>query len=130
MEQQTLEDSSNFISRIIGTPYEKMDCFEVAKSYYKHVLGIDLKKYYEYTPEEKLVIQNLIHSNRGDFVRVENPEPGDIALAKIFGIECHILVYIGQGKLLHTTKGTGCVLDRRERWDKTISGYFRLRGKI
>lgn len=122
MSHQILEGYSN----LIGIPYEEMNCFALAKAFYKQVLGLDLKSYHDgKSKETKESSKALIYTNLGDFYLVEIPNFGDLILLKLWGIESHIGVYLGDGLMLHSIQGTGSAIDRVTRWGKNISGYYR-----
>ena len=59
----------------------------------------------------------------GPFTRVEQPQSGDIALMRIFGKLCHVGLYLGNGEILHTSRGTDSVIEK-------IDGMRQLHGKI
>ena len=111
---------------LIGTPYSKMNCWDVAREFYRLEMGEELKHYMVDSIEDREAIKNLIYANSGEFFKVDTPEFGDLMLIKIRGIESHIAVYLGQGRLLHSMQSAGCVVDRVDRWDKVILGYYRL----
>jgi cell wall-associated NlpC family hydrolase len=64
----------------------------------------------------------------GDFKKIDEKEIqfGDIILIKIFGVDSHIGVYLGEDRMLHTTLHSGCVIERVLRWKHLISGYYRV----
>lgn len=72
--------------------------------------------------------QNLVHTNVGDFTPTENPQFGDLIFLKILGYESHIAIYIGAGRMLHTTEKLGSHIDRVSKWRTMITGYYRLGG--
>jgi len=111
---------------LIGTPYDKKDCWGIVVEFYRLVYGIELKHYYDEVPQSRDIANNLIYHNKGDFKKVSEPMFGDIVLIKLFGIESHIAVYLGDGLILHTSKNTGCVIDRLSKWEKVVTGYFRV----
>lgn len=113
-------------SKLIGTCYTKLNCWGVVREFYKIVYGIELKHYCEETPENRDITKNLIYSNMGDFKKVDTPEFGDIILIKLFGVESHIAVYLGEGKILHTSLKTGCIIDNLSKWEKVITSYLRV----
>lgn len=121
---QTIQPSFN---HLIGIPYEHKNCWELVKQFYSDILKIGLKHYVEGTPDERERVKSLIFTNMGDFQKVDSPIFGDIVILKIYGIECHIGVYVGEGMILHTTKGTGSHLDRLQRWSKVVVGFYRAR---
>jgi len=117
--------NKNF-NELIGIPYEKYDCWGIVREWYKIVFGMELKHYYHEIPNNRDIANNLIYSNMGDFKKVDSPEFGDIVLIKLFGVESHIAVYIGEGKILHTQHKTGCIVDKLSKWEKLVTGYFRV----
>ena len=114
-------------SSYIGIPYEQLDCFHLAKMFYWEQFNVRLKHYYEETPNDRHEMKNLIYSNMGDFVQVEYPEFGDLILFRIFGVESHIAIYLGEGMFLHSIKGVGSCMEKLERWNRHVSGYYRLK---
>lgn len=114
-------------SRLIGIPYIQSDCWSITREFYRIVFNIDLKHYYDSPPNDLRVANNLIYSSLGDFEKTSFRGFGDIILIKIGGIESHIAVYLGGGKMLHTSKNTGSVIENTTRWEKSITGYYRIK---
>jgi len=124
IRQKTFGDYSN----LIGIPYEEKNCWDICRDFYLEILGVELKSYFDGVEvPSKEITNSLIYTNLGDFIRVEGPIFGDLVLMRIFGIDSHIGIYIGGGKLLHTSKATGSHIDRVSRLGKLITGYYRLR---
>lgn len=124
-------DNSLDFTTLIGIPYAQLNCWELAREFYKRMFGIELKHYYEGsdTPNRDET-RNLIYTNVGDFVHVkDNSEAkfGDLILIRLLGVESHIGIYIGEGRFLHTNMGSGSVLDRLARWEKSIVGFYRIK---
>jgi cell wall-associated NlpC family hydrolase len=115
--------------QFIGIPYDKMNCWALAKAFYSEIFDIELKHYFETVPPTKEDMKKLIYSNIGDFKKVDRPIAGDLVLIKVYGIESHIGIYLGEGYLLHTLEGSGSVIDRIAKWEKVISGYYRVGGE-
>ena len=113
-------------SRLVGVPYLRMNCWELSREFYRIVFGISLKHYYIDRPKERKEYQDMIYTNIGDFTKVSDPEFGDLVLLKIKGLESHIAVYVGEGKILHTSKNTGSVIEPISRWGNLIGGYYRV----
>jgi cell wall-associated NlpC family hydrolase len=116
-------------SKLIGTPYEKRDCWGIVVDFYREVLGIELKSYYTDIPKSRDSAKALVYSSMGDFEEVKTPEFGDIILIKLYDIESHIAVYLGEEKMLHTTLHSGCVIERVSRWKHLIVGFYRVKKK-
>lgn len=119
---------SNF-TNLIGIPYSRMNCWDLARAFYSQVLEVELKHYYLDAPQDLKERESLIYSSKGDFEKVHMAMFSDIILLKIRGIECHIAIYLGDGLMLHTDKHRGSYIDRVARWGKTITGYYRLTGQ-
>lgn len=115
-------------SSLIGTPYRVQDCWGVAREFYRLEFGIELKKYYEEVPETRDRARELVYDSMKDFKEVAGPrEFGDLLLIKMFGIESHIAVWLGEGLILHTSEKTGCVIERVSRWEKLVVGTYRIK---
>lgn len=115
-------------AKLIGIPYEVLDCWGIVKEFYKLVFDIELKRYYDEIPNNRSTARDLVYTNMGDFAVVEGkPAFGDIMLIRLAGIESHIAVYIGGGKMLHTQKKVGCHIDSVKRWEKLIVNYYRVK---
>lgn len=125
MYQHSIQDS---FKELIGTPYIEKDCWGIVVEFYKIVMGIDLKRYYDDIPSNRDIAKNLIYSNMGDFLKIEEKDAkfGDIILIKLYGVESHISVYLGEGKMLHSTLHSGCVIESISRWKNLIVGYYRV----
>lgn len=89
---------------------------------------MELQRYYDEVPKSRDVAKSLVYSSMGDFTKIEEKDRqhGDIVLIKLFGVESHIGVYIGNDQMLHTTIHSGCVIERLFRWRHLIIGYYRV----
>lgn len=129
MKSTRLRTSQGF-SNLIGIPYEKKDCWAIARDFYSQVLGIELKHYYEDSGQRPEHAENLIYTAMGDFAKVDKPQYGDLILIRIAGVECHIAIYLGVGKMLHSSKYKGSVIESMGRWMPVIVGYYRPKDLI
>lgn len=118
--------NKNFTS-LVGIPYRKMNCWDLCVKFYQLVFGLNLQRYYESDPESRDETKSLIQSHVGDFVKVDDPQFGDLILIKMYGIESHIAIYLGNGQMFHSSILTGSVIDRLAKWEKVITGYYRHR---
>lgn len=117
-------------SSLIGRSYSDIDCWGVVREFYKREFGIELKRYYDDIPSSKDEAKSLIYSHMAEFEKVQKPEEkGDILLIKIMGVESHIAVYLGDGKMLHTSIPTGCIVDKLSKWERMVTGVYRVRKK-
>lgn len=116
--------------QLIGIPYEEMNCWDLVVRFYKEYLNIELRHYCDGTPSNRDSIQNLIYANVGEFEEVKGPKKlGDIILFKVRGIISHIGVLIDNSYFLHSIKGTGSALERINKWEKLVVGYYRIESR-
>lgn len=121
---------SKVCSNLVGTPYSELNCWGVVRLFYKEVFNIELKNYYDNPILDVHKAGKLIYTNKGDFVEVtpDRISTGDILLLKLTGIPSHIAVCIGGNRMLHTTAGAGCVVEKiSSTWRKNIDGVYRVK---
>lgn len=121
----TLQQITQACSNLVGKQYEELDCWHLAKAFYKSVFGIELKQYYEVNPKDIQKQKDLILSSKGDFVEVSSPEEGDLLVIKIQGIPAHVGVYIGEGKVLHSIQKVGVCIEKLKKFN--IEGIYRVK---
>lgn len=65
----------------------------------------------------------------GQWIKVEshNAKSGDAVGCRIRGFPMHVGLCVGDGVMLHTTKPTGCILERYTTalWRNRIWGFYR-----
>ena len=113
--------------KLIGIPYSEKDCWGIVCEFYRIVFNIHLKQYYETVPENRDIAKSIVYDSMKDFVEVKECKFGDLLLIKLFGVESHIAVYLGEGKMLHTSEHSGCLIERTSRWEKLIVGIYRVK---
>lgn len=118
--------SKNTLLKLVGTPYETLDCWGVTREFYR-LHGVNLKQYYLDAPNNTEVSAGLISKYRSDFDKVTEPRYGDIILINLLGLPSHIAVFLEEGLMLHTNKKTGCMIDKLSRWEKQIVAFYRVR---
>ena len=126
-QKNILQKISPDYSSLIGIPYDQLDCWGIVREFYRIVFNIDLKPYYETIPKTREMAKTIIYDSMADFYEVNDRMFGDIFLIKMFGVESHIAVYLGNGTMLHTSKHSGCIVERVHRWEKLIVGTYRAR---
>jgi cell wall-associated NlpC family hydrolase len=119
-------DNRNY-KHLIGIPYEEKHCWDLATFFYSSVMGIEISHVFSGPhPGDKEKVAMLIQSNKGKFQEVKVAQFGDLVIIKLFGIENHIAVYLGNGYILHTTKRIGSHIAPLKLWRNTIVGYYRV----
>lgn len=112
---------------LIGTEYSKMDCLGLVREFYKRQYGVEVKTYYEAPPNDIHKAKELLHLHKGDLEKINVLMPGNILVLKVMGVPSHLAIYLGGGKLLHSTSKTGCVIEKLSKWSTLIEGNYRIR---
>ena len=114
---------------LIGTPFkahgrsktEGFDCYGLLIEVMKRN-GITL-------PD--LFYENLNAVSEADFkrifpfVKIEKIEYLCIIVFKLYR-RTHVGVYIGEDNFIHATEDCGVVVDKLHRWEKLITGYYKV----
>lgn len=128
---KTFQDCS---SKLIGLPYAQCDCWDLVKKFYKLVFDEDIKLDIEYSDLRKEVrgsrewaeqTEQIVNEQMPNFKKVTKPEFGDICLLNIWGVAGHVGIYINEKHFLHTSEGTGSMIDLNSRWEKRLEGFYR-----
>jgi cell wall-associated NlpC family hydrolase len=123
MNRQIFQACSNYV----GKPYEDFNCWDLVRKLYQDVYNLDVHQDYGCDVPDREECESLIKTNKGEFFKSDKPEPGDIMLLRILGVECHIGMYLGVGKFIHSLKGNGVVIDSVSRYSTRVNGYYRHR---
>ena len=111
-----------------GFEYGRFDCYSLLADAY-HLAGIDL------LPVQRGDIDDdaargrfLALANAAGFVRVRDLQPGDVVLTEFDGLASHVLLYLGNGEMLHHAFGQ---LSRRDGygpyWQRHTHSVWRHR---
>lgn len=129
MAAKRIEPNYSRVSQYIGRPYEKANCLDIAREFYMREFQIEIKQYYEGPTPGPKDVEALIVSNKGEFVAVsDEPQFGDLVVIRLYGVECHLGIFIQKGKFLHSIKTAGSVLDNLTKYEKMIVGFYRHKG--
>lgn len=115
------------LRKYIGKSYEKYNCLDLVKEFYLEFFNLEVKNYYEGEVPDRREVQSLINTNRGDFIQVDKELFGDLVLIRLYGLECHLGVYLGRGQFLHSIRGTGSGIERVSKYKHMLAGYYRHR---
>jgi sulfur carrier protein ThiS len=120
--------------KYIGLPYQEngrttegVDCWGLARLFYKQELNIDLPDYSDlYTGSWDEQVTKLINYHKDSWQEVKQPQVGDLCLFNIYGEPAHIGVYVGENKFLHSRDGQDSVIEtlNNPMWKRRIAGYF------
>ena len=118
--QSTLDSFRNYI----GIPYEEQDCYEIIQTYYREVLNLELDDLYSSRPSTEKTEQFYLEQ-RTRFKEIDTPEFGDIIVFKVFGLACHIGMYVDKVHFFHSRKTTNSCLEKLSIWKNRVVGYYR-----
>jgi hypothetical protein len=122
-------------NKYIGLPYQEngrneqgIDCWGLARLFYKNELNIELPSYtelYDGSYDPKAVA--AINYYKDTWTKVYSPQMGDLCLFKIMGELSHVGVYIDSGKFLHSRDGKDSVIEsiNSPMWFNRLEGFYR-----
>ena len=121
--------------KYIGLPYQEngrstsgVDCWGLARLFYKHELNIELPDYSDlYSGSWDEQVTKLINYHKDSWEETKKPELGDLCLFNIYGEPAHIGIYVGDSKFLHARDGQDSVIESLNNplWKRRVSGYFK-----
>lgn len=114
-----------FSHKYVGLPYASYDCYELVRLFYRDILGEDFDVYNYNDSMNFEETANIINSVKHGYKKVTEPKFGDIILVMQHGLPSHLGIFINDVYFLHTTKKTGCILDRIAVYQYKIEGIYR-----
>lgn len=113
--------------KLVGTPFEKMDCFHVAREAY-YILNN--YKWFDTSVEhtEKEKVNQLFQFEKTKWHKVECQKGAVVAIRfdpKLPKIVTHFGVMIDNNKMIHTTENTGCVIEPISKYLKLVEGFYK-----
>ena len=122
-------------NKYIGLPYASngrtesgVDCWGLARLFYRNELGIELPSYSElYSTASDPEVVSAINSNRDNWLLTTQAVPGDLCLFNIYGEPAHVGIYIGDNKFLHAREGRDSVVESlaSSQWSKRFQGFYK-----
>jgi cell wall-associated NlpC family hydrolase len=108
----------------LAIPYEQKNCYQLVRYFYLKEFNLELVNMDSMKDDAYRLIHKEIIKQSNNFVMVKEPKYGTLVLmnnADHHSIINHIGVYVGEGRVLHTSKKTGCVISKIEMLN--IKGY-------
>lgn len=122
------------IDKYIGLPYLEngrdwtgVDCWGLARLYYKEELGLDLPDYSEfYSGGSDPRLENLVLDQKALWIKTTSPQPNDLCVFSILGSPVHVGVYLGNNTFLHCREGQDSVVESLTniKWANRLEGYY------
>lgn len=108
----------------LAIPYEQKNCYQLVRYFYSREFHVELINMDEIKDDAYRVIHKEIIKQSNNFIMTKEPKYGTLVLmnnADHHSIINHIGIYLGEGKILHTSKKTGCVISNSDFCN--IKGY-------
>lgn len=125
------------LEKYIGVPFKKfgrnlvegVDCYGLVLNYYRDELGVNLPNYSQYDFTTKAISAQVYEALSNMFypIKEEMPQPFDIGLLSFAGAPTHVVMYIGEQRILHIMIDEDSVVEKmdsprlRGRW----YGWYR-----
>lgn len=121
--------------KYIGLPYLEngrteagVDCWGLARLYYKDQFDIDLPSYTdEYNGGQDPAIISAINAHIDNWTQLDTPNIGDLCLFNILGEPTHVGIYVGDNKFLHSREGRDSVIEslNSTKWKNRFVGFYK-----
>ena len=121
--------------KYIGLPYldngrteAGVDCWGLARIFYKDELGIELPSYAEeYIGGSDPAIVEAVALYEDNWESSSTPVVGDLCLFNIFGQPTHVGVYVGDNKFLHCRQNLDSVIESLDniKWKNRFVGFYK-----
>ena len=121
--------------KYIGLPYldngrtpTGVDCWGLARLFYKDEFGIDLPSYTEeYIGGTDPHIVEAVNLYKDNWEEITTPTIGDLCLFNIFGEPMHVGVFIGDNKFLHCRRGSDSVIESLTniKWKNRFVAFYK-----
>ena len=109
---------------------EGLDCWQLVRTVYAEQFKVYLPAYDDrYMHALDRSIPATLDAERDQWVAVDDPQPGDVALFTVRGRPRHVGLIVRPGKMLHALKGSdSCIEDyKTELWRTRLVGIYRHR---
>lgn len=127
--------SDHWSTKYLGLPYETggrtregLDCWGLVRLVLAEQFEIDLPSFDgAYDSPHDTRIGDLIARHREGWIRTDEPQPGDVAVFRVWGGLNHVGVVTEPGRFLHIRVGRDAVVERLDSstWRKRIEGIYR-----
>lgn len=121
--------------KYIGLPYlangrteAGLDCWGLVRLFYRDELGIDLPSYTtNYSGADDPAIMELMSEYKDtNWKKQTTFKVGDVCVFNIYGEPCHVGVYVGDSKFMHSRENRDVVIESLDspKWSKRLEGCY------
>jgi cell wall-associated NlpC family hydrolase len=118
-----------------GRNYEGWDCWGPSRCAYQDILGVELPSFIDDyvnagdTKASRRVINDIILSQKHNWIKVEQSEALDVVLFRFGDTETHLGLMIDKNRFLHCEKKINTVIERIDslKWRRRVEGVYRLK---
>lgn len=105
-------------------PESGLDCWGLVKEAFRRQ-GCEVPDYH-ISAIEAADIAGTMKRQEDDWIRLDGPRVGCLVLLRLTpGLWAnHVGIYVGDGRFLHAYLPTGVCVDRLQRWQSRIVGYY------
>lgn len=131
--------ADHWSAQYVGLPYltggrdrDGLDCWGLVRLVHAEQFQNDLPSFSgEYDSPHDGKIEELIARNREGWGRVDDPQPGDVVVFRVWGGLQHVGVVTEPGFFLHVRTGRTATVERLDGsvWRNRIEGIYRYEGK-
>jgi sulfur carrier protein ThiS len=111
-----------------GRTESGVDCWGLARLFYKGEYGIDLPSYSEeYSGGTDPRILQTVELYKDNWEESAQPEAGDLCLFNMLGEPMHVGVYVGNNKFLHCRSGSDSVIESLSnlKWKNRFVAFYK-----
>jgi cell wall-associated NlpC family hydrolase len=109
-----------------GRDEKGLDCFGAVIYYYKNFLNKNVEDYF-YDDIKNIGLEQIKKMQKQWYL-VQKLEKNDIILIDSIFSETHVLIYIGNNKVLHSSMKNGVCIENLQKFKTKIKSIYRFRG--
>lgn len=114
-----------------GRSYVGWDCWGLIYVAYKEIFNVDLPLYtdgYKSTRRREELQSLISKSVLGNWEKVEEYIPGDVAVVRMLGRDCHVGLMLKDRHILHVQERVGVVIENLDQPPWKDKNYDKLEG--